>query len=180
MLSLVALLSAPAAAHADPQLPDGFSKVTLASGLWDPTAFAFAPDGRIFIVEKRGRVAVARPAARRPKTGDRDPDTSPSPATAACSASRVDTDFETNHYVYLLYTYDDGSALQGPEDRAADADQGRRPTTPSNAGEVVLLGSIGDAPCPAPANDVDCIPSTSNSHSIGTVRADPDGTLWVG
>src|SRR5205823_6595348 len=36
------------------------------------------------------------------------------------------------------------------------------------------------APCPAAANDVDCIPADGGSHAIGTVRADPDGTLWMG
>ena len=35
-------------------------------------------------------------------------------------------------------------------------------------------------PCPAPSNTVDCIPADSDSHSIGTVRSAPDGTLWVG
>ena len=47
--------------------------------------------------------------------------------------------------------------------------------------ETVLLGKDGDvAPCPPPDNDLDCIPSNSDSHSIGTVRAAADGTLWVG
>ena len=61
LLSLVALLSAPASAHADARAPAGFSKVTVATGLWDPTGFAYTPDGRVFIIEKRGRVAVAHP-----------------------------------------------------------------------------------------------------------------------
>ena len=63
---LVALLSAPAAAQADIDLPDGFATVTLASGLVGPTAFAYAPDGRIFIAEKPAASGWCAPAARRP------------------------------------------------------------------------------------------------------------------
>ena len=89
LLSLVALLSAPASAHADPALPDGFSKVTVATGLWDATAFAYTPDGRVFIVEKararRGR--ASRRLAGHQDADRTSPTTSRSTATAACSAS---------------------------------------------------------------------------------------------
>ena len=44
----------------------------------------------------------------------------------------------------------------------------------------MIVGREDTAPCPAPANDLDCIPSDGPYHSIGTVRADPDGTLWLG
>ena len=47
------------------------------------------------------------------------------------------------------------------------------------SGRMTILGSH-DGPCPAPSNTVDCIPSEGFSHSIGTVRSAPDGTLWVG
>jgi glucose/arabinose dehydrogenase len=182
VLSLVALLSVPASAHADPALPDGFSKVTLATGLWDPTAFAYAPDGRVFIVEKRGRVAVAHPGSQATKTVVTIPNVAVDGDRGMLGLA-VDADFETNGYVYLLYTYDDDpSQLHAPKTarltriKVNPDDTVASPLDP----ETVLLGKIGDAPCPAPANDVDCMPSTSNSHTIGTVRADPDGSLWVG
>ncbi len=44
---------------------------------------------------------------------------------------------------------------------------------------TTILGSYSGA-CPAPSNTVDCIPSEEDSHSIGTVRSAPDGTLYVG
>ncbi len=44
----------------------------------------------------------------------------------------------------------------------------------------MLLGSYTLGPCPAASNTVDCIPSDGASHSIGTVRSAPDGTLYVG
>jgi len=184
LVALVALVAAPTAAHAAPTLPAGFSTVTVAKSLWDATAFAYTPDGRrVFVVEKRGRVAVVHPGvSQTPKTvldlegkvavnGDR-----------GMLGIAVDPAFATNGWVYLLYTYDDGSALTAPKTarltriKVNPDDTLASPLNP----ETVLLGSIGVAPCPAPANTVDCIPSNSNSHSIGTVRAAADGTLWVG
>jgi PKD repeat protein len=46
--------------------------------------------------------------------------------------------------------------------------------------QKVILGSYTGGACPQPSNSLDCIPSDSTSHSIGTVRSAPDGTLWVG
>src|SRR2546426_6860172 len=42
-------------------LPAGFEEQTLASGLTAPTAVAWAPDGRLFVTEKAGRVRVVAP-----------------------------------------------------------------------------------------------------------------------
>jgi hypothetical protein len=44
----------PAAAAA----PAGFTELTAFSGLVNPTAVRFAPDGRIFIAEKRGTIQM--------------------------------------------------------------------------------------------------------------------------
>ena len=181
-LALISLLSAPAAAHADIDLPDGFATVTLASGLWDPTAFAYAPDGRIFVAEKARRVRVVRPRlARRRARCSTSAATSPSPATAGCSASQSTS--RTSRPTAGCTC----STPTTPTRRNSEAEKTARltritvnPTTRSRSPETVLLGRHRAAPCPPPTNTVDCIPSTSNSHSIGTVRAAPDGTLWVG
>ena len=53
LVMVVMALSSLAAAT----LPDGFSEVQVAGGL-DPTGMVFAPDGRLFIAEKPGRVRV--------------------------------------------------------------------------------------------------------------------------
>lgn len=183
IVPLFGLLPVSASADVSGSLPPGFSKVTVATGLWDATGFAYTPDGRVIIIEKRGRVAVAHPGvSQATKTlvdltghvavdGDR-----------GLLGVAVDPQFETNGFVYLLYTYDDGSALHAPKTsrlvriEVSPDDTVANPMDP----ETVLLGSIGMAPCPQPDNAVDCIPSNSDSHSIGTVRAAADGTLWVG
>src|SRR5688500_4721900 len=51
---LLAVLAAPAAAAP----PPGFQETVALSGLTLPTAVRFAPDGRIFVAEKRGTIQV--------------------------------------------------------------------------------------------------------------------------
>ena len=55
-----------------------------------------------------------------------------------------------------------------------------RPPTRSPAGTVILGTHVpASGGCPPPDNALDCIPSDSETHSIGSVRAAADGTLWV-
>ena len=107
-LALLASFSAPAAARAELALPDGFAEIPIAEGLADPTALAYAPDGRMFIAEKAGRVRVVSPAgalAATPVIDIRD-----HVATAGdrgLLGIAVDAAFATNGFVYLLYVYDE-------------------------------------------------------------------------
>jgi glucose/arabinose dehydrogenase len=172
---LVASASASAATY-----PTGFEERTVASGLTAPVATAWAPDGRMFIAEKRGRVRVVMP----------DGVLSPTPlldisshvyavADRGMLGMAVDSDFATNHYLYLLYVYQPAGATGN----GARTSRLTRVTVNDNntaSAEVTILGSVGTPPCPAPSNTVDCIPADNDSHSIGTVRSDPDGTLWLG
>ena len=41
-------------------LPAGFTEVTVATGLTNPTAMEFAPDGRLFVLEQTGDVEFVR------------------------------------------------------------------------------------------------------------------------
>lgn len=83
-------------------LPAGFTEVTLASGLSNPTAFTIAPDGRIFVCQQGGALRVVRNDALLPtpmltlsvsSTGER-----------GLLGVAVDPDFLTNRYVYVYYT----------------------------------------------------------------------------
>jgi glucose/arabinose dehydrogenase/PKD repeat protein len=142
---------------------------------------AWAPDGRLFVVEKPGRLKVVEPD-----------DTT---ATTILDISSrvndfhdrgllglaVDSAFASNGYIYLLYTYD-VSPLTADSDAPTVSRLERYTVSASNVvgTPTVLLGSYTAGACPAPSNSVDCIPSDGISHSIGTVRSAPDGTLWVG
>ena len=181
-----ALVVAVGASH-DAQalaLPAGFSTVEQVAGLDVPTALAYAPDGRLFVAEKAGRVLVVDQGGRLQSAPVIDiRDHVNSYWDRGLLGLAVDADFATNHFLYLAYTYE-SNALNpsGPktsrltritvtgDNRAADLE----------APETVIVGSVSQAPCPAPHDTVDCIPSEGPSHSIGTVRSDPDGTLWLG
>jgi glucose/arabinose dehydrogenase len=141
---------------------------------------AWAPDGRMFVIEKEGRLKVVAPGG--------------STATLVADLSSVvnsywdrgllglavDTSYATNNYVYLLYTLEREPMM--PDGGGQMVSRLERFTiNPSNqvVGRQTILGSH-NGPCPPPSNTADCIPSEGFSHSIGTVRSAPDGTLWVG
>ena len=83
--------------------PDDFQRLgVVTSGLSGPTGFEFAPDGRIFILERTGNVRVykngqllAQPFVVLPSaaTGDR-----------GLTGIAFDPDFDQNNYVYFYYT----------------------------------------------------------------------------
>ncbi|MBK9015706.1 MAG: PQQ-dependent sugar dehydrogenase [Saprospiraceae bacterium] len=81
--------------------PPGFAAVQVATGL-DPVAFALAPDGRVFIAEKFGRVMIVENGALRNEPFlEINVD---SYTERGMSGIALDPDFESNHYVYIYYT----------------------------------------------------------------------------
>ena len=88
------------------EFPDGFSEEVVFSGLTAPTAVRFAPDGRIFVAEKSGRVLAF----------DSLTDTTPDLVVdiglvvhdfwdRGLLGLAVDPDFPVQPYIYLFYTY---------------------------------------------------------------------------
>jgi len=178
-LAFTALASA--GGQAGTELPAGLEARTVASGLSGPVAASWAPDGRLFIAEKQGVVKVVLPGeAPRARTLF---DLSAHVATyidRGLLGIAVDSDFARNGYLWLLYTYDaNQSNTSGPKTgRLSRITVGTGATVA--AGEVSVLGVKGSSACPSPSALLDCMPSDGMSHSIGTVRSDPDGTLWAG
>src|SRR4051812_44529317 len=126
-LLLMAALSRPLIepAAAATMMPSGFSEYVVASQLVMPTAFDFAPDGRLFVAEKRGIV----------KEFDSIDDTTPTVfadlRTEVHNAYdrglldiAVDPQFPERPYVYVFYAADapiDGTApTYGTPDADAD------------------------------------------------------------
>jgi glucose/arabinose dehydrogenase/PKD repeat protein len=172
----IALLLCSTAAEAA-VLPNGFEERTVVSGLTLPTAIAWAPDGRMFVAEKKGLVHVVNQNGTIQQLLDIS-DHVYGIADRGLLGIAIDSDFATNHWLYLLYVYEPTPAPSGLErtSRLTRVTVGDNNTV---SDETVILGSV-DTPCPAPSNTVDCIPSEGDSHSIGTVRSAPDGTLWIG
>ncbi len=178
--TLVVALS-PAVAAAIPTIPSDLEAHTVASGLQAPTAVAFAADGRAFIAEKQGTVKVVLPSeAPRARLLIDISDHVATHVDRGLLGIAADADFADNGYLYLLYTYDSDQTLTA----SPKVNRLTRIKVGSGAsvveGERVLLGSSSLKSCPAPGPSTDCLPSDGSSHSIGTVRAAPDGTLWVG
>lgn len=83
-------------------MPNNFVKTTVASNLMEPTDFAIAPDGRIFVSETGGAVRIIKDGQLLTQnfvtlpvlfTGDR-----------GLLGITLDPLFSTNHFVYLFYT----------------------------------------------------------------------------
>ena len=88
--------------------------------------------------------------------------------------------FAENGYVYLLFTREEGGNPNSDLPKVSRLIRVRAdPTNPDVAlpgSETIILGSVSTPPC---GSSVDCIPSDSNSHSIGTVRFAADGKMLV-
>ena len=181
-LCVIAALAATFAASAQAaSYPAGFEERTIASGLTGPVGVAWTPDGRMLLIEKDGRLKVAPAAGGAPTTVLDITGRVNSYWDRGLLGVAVDSDFANNRYIYLLYTYDTHQLTPDSSD-AAISRLSRFELSPTNqlSNEAVLLGTWTGAACPAPSNTVDCIPSDGASHSIGTVRSAPDGTLYVG
>jgi glucose/arabinose dehydrogenase len=153
----------------------------LATGLTTPTGIAWTPDGRLLITDKEGVVKLVN--RRNAPFGKVILDISERVSTredTGMMGVEVDRDFARNGFIYLTYAYDpDESAPGAPKTaRLSRFKLARNRIVGGARGEKVILGTVSRAPCPPPANDIDCIP-TDYSHTIGAVRAAADGTLWV-
>ena len=105
VLAVLALSGAPNSEAAT--LPPGFQESTVFSGLTNPTAVRFAPDGRVFVAEKSGLIKVFDNLA------------DPTPTLFADLSTNVHNfwdrgllglalhpGFPATPYVYVLYTHD--------------------------------------------------------------------------
>ncbi|MBJ7329453.1 MAG: PQQ-dependent sugar dehydrogenase [Solirubrobacteraceae bacterium] len=186
LAALAVVLLCPAGASA---LPTGFREVPLATGLHNPTAVAFAPDGRMFIAEQPGRVLVRNPGGGTGGEVILDwRDQINSYGDRGLVGIATDVDFAGNGYLYIVFVADgDATDDDGPHSSrlvrltvspanevvatkslvGGNADQGTCP-------EDTTAGTVGDT-------SFDCIPAGATTHTIGTVASDPrDGTLWFG
>jgi glucose/arabinose dehydrogenase len=186
LLATALLLLTASVAAAQSTLPPGFEEVTLIDGLTRPTVVDWTPDGRTVVSEQDGRLKVANPGQDTAQTvlditaqvnsgGDR-----------GLLGMAVDSDFASNGYVYLLHTYELGWQTKTPAQRDTLSPMVSRllrvklEADNDVSEQTTILGSYDAGTCPVPSNALDCMPSNSDSHAIGTVRSAPDGTLFLG
>ena len=178
VLTALFATAAPAAAATYP--PD-FEEQELVTGLTRPMAAAWAPDGRMFVVEKDGLLKVVNEGSQTAiQIGDYRNQVN-SQHDRGLLGVAVDGQFATNPFVYLLYTYDLQPAIADSDGPMVSQLLRVRVNANNQVSDPTpILGTRTSGVCPPPANNVDCLPSDGLSHSIGTVRSAPDGTLWLG
>ena len=170
----VVLASAVPAAAVD--LPANFVVDDVATGFTNPVGITFGPNGWLWVVEQRGVVSVVPPGAAPIEFLDLS-DEVHGAGDRGLLGIAVHPDFQTNGYVYLLYTVDPPERAEDDvfgtrtysrlERWTADPAAGRQQPLPGS--RVVLLG---DPPSTG-------FPSCHTSHTIGTLRFGNDGSLLM-
>ena len=204
MAALIAGLLVPAFAAAHPlatALPDGFYEEQIVGGLVVPTSFAVAPDGRVFITEKSGRVRVVDDGVLQ---ADPFIDLSGEVNDAAdrgLMGVAVHPGWPAQPYVYLAYTYDPPEARGYPPTGARVSRVLRLRALADNlnthepgSGTVILganstFGNIGNPEkgdeFPLSCLDEngmfvqDCIPAEGTAHTVDFLKFAADGSLFV-
>jgi glucose/arabinose dehydrogenase len=179
---LCCLLLGPVAAQTftDP----GFtSEVVTSLPAYQPVGLTWAPDGRMFIWQEKGVVRIYKNGTLLPTPFL---DISSKVNTVndrGLLGLALDPNFATNGYVYLFYTYEPNG---NPNDTSPKTSRLTRVTAnPTNPdvmlanSEIIILGSIGAAPCSQYPAGSDCIGSDSVEHTADTLRFGPDGKLYV-
>jgi glucose/arabinose dehydrogenase len=138
------------------QIAPGFEDILITYGLTGPVAAEYAPDGRLFIVEKQGRIRIFKDGSllRKPFL------------TVKVNAFyergllglAFDPQFERNHYVYI-YRTTAGSNPQNIVERY------------TANGDVAVVSSRRVL--------LDGIRSDTGFHNAGCIRFGPDGKLYV-
>lgn len=132
-----------------------FRVEVVATGLQIPWAIAFAPDGRLFVTERPGRVRIFAAGASASEVA-LTLDDAFTQGEAGVLGLTLDPEFASNRHVYVYYTAQGGG---GPRNRVV-----RYREVGGRLGEpAVLLDDI-------PANVI---------HDGGRLRFGPDGLLYV-
>ncbi len=163
-------------------LPAGFQETVVQEGLSEPTAFRFAPDGRIFVAEKRGIVKVLH------GFGDAHPAVFADLRTSVHNYFdrgllnlALHPDFPTRPWVYVLYVLDAPIGGTPPVygTAGADSDGCDVPGGCVVADRVSRLDAAGDAMTGDEHVLVEDWCQWYPSHSGGGLVFGADGALYV-
>ena len=179
-LCLVLVLSAPMPVAA---LPDGFQETVVFSGLSQPIAARFAPDGRIFVAEKSGIIKVFD------NLSDPTPDVFADLRTNVYNGwdrgllgLAIHPDFPNTPYIYVLYTFD--ADVGGTPPKWGDT----CPDPPGYTGHgCTVSGRLSLLEMDIATNQmtgeeqvlIEAWEQQFPSHSIGDLHFGTDGALYV-
>jgi glucose/arabinose dehydrogenase/PKD repeat protein/endonuclease YncB( thermonuclease family) len=174
------LTYAPVAEAQSSNLPAQFTQdVVISSGLTEPTNVAWAPDGRMFIIEKHGLVKVVKNGALLPTPVLDISDRVNDYFDRGLLGIALDPDFNNNGYIYLLYVYEDDKNRYTTSKTSRLARYTVQGDVASVSSETIILGRFVASGCDAFPAGADCLPAESFSHSVGNVIFAPDGTLFM-
>jgi len=172
VLALALGLPMPAKAS---ELPERFDEQVVYSGLTEPTAVRFSPDGRVFVAEKSGVIKVF---------ADLD---DPTPTLFADLGEEVhnfwdrgllglalDPGFPAEPYLYVLYTYDPHWGDECPNPPGATGDGC---VVSGRLSRLEALGDVMTGPEQVLIDDEWC--QQYPSHSVGSLAFGSDGALYA-
>ena len=142
---------------ATPAVPNSFTETEFVTGLNDPSAMAFAPDGRLFVAEQGGTLRVVKNGALLPTpfvTLPVDPD-----GERGLLGVAFDPAFATNQFVYVYYT-------------------ARTPITHNRVSRFTASGDVAQAGSERIILELDPL-STARNHNGGALHFGPDGKLYI-
>ncbi|GAA0388160.1 hypothetical protein GCM10009541_33970 [Micromonospora gifhornensis] len=138
-------------------LTSSFEKVTLDSNTSNPMELDIAPDGRVFYIERDGRVQIIKPDTGSTVTAlDLDVFTGNEDGLIGI---RLDPNFATNNWVYLYYAPNDGIARNLLSRFTVTGDS----IDPASEKEVLRVDTQRNTCC----------------HAGGTMVFDSDGNLYL-
>jgi glucose/arabinose dehydrogenase/PKD repeat protein len=188
---LAAGLAAPLERAGAATLPPGFQESVAFSGLVQPTAIRFAPDGHVFVAEKRGTIKVFK------GTGDTNPVVFSDLRTNVYNfwdrgllGLAVHPSFPAEPYVYVLYTYDGDIGQNNAPKWGTGTDTDPCPTPPgATADGCVVSGRLSRIAATIDAAGIlrggpeqvliEDWCQQYPSHSIGSLVFGRDGALYV-
>ncbi|MBB2948440.1 glucose/arabinose dehydrogenase [Actinoplanes lutulentus] len=162
-------------------LPAGFREQTVLSGLDLPMNIEFAPDGRIFVAEKAGRIKVFDSIADTTPTIFADLSVNVhSQNDRGMLGLALHPDFPTVPYVYVLYTYDAPPGQTAPvwndNCSAVGGANGGRCIVTARLSRLQASGNVMSGAETVLLHDW-C--QQYPSHSIGDLHFGPDGMLYL-
>ena len=121
-------------------LDAGFAESTYVTGFDTPTAEAFAPDGRLFVLEKAGRVRIVNTSGQllpTPLVTLSNVDTTQDRGLVGLA---FDPNFAQDNFLYLWYTRTDSSGTRNRLSRFTLSGNAADPSTE----RVIIESPIGD------------------------------------